>query len=102
DPTGRARTPAQASPIRGWAGRLPTPPRRGRRSPRRRRPRRSAARSCSGPLLEVAAELEPHRRQQAVLEVGLASRGEAREERGREDVRGHGLVDGPEAIAALE
>jgi len=42
----------------------------------------------------VAAELEPHRRQQAALEVGLASRGEALEERGREDVRRHGLVDG--------
>src|SRR5438552_18308018 len=41
----------------------------------------------------MAAELEPHGGEQAVLEVRFASRGEALEERGREHVSGHRLVD---------
>src|SRR5215469_5951849 len=45
-------------------------------------------------LLEVAAELEPHRREHLVLVVGLAARGEALVEGGGEDGNGHRLVDG--------
>ena len=40
-------------------------------------------------LLDVAAELEAHRGEHPVLEVRLAARAEALEERGREHVRGH-------------
>src|SRR5438067_11757986 len=41
----------------------------------------------------MAAELEPHGGEQAVLELRLAARAEAFEERGGEDVRRHPLVD---------
>src|SRR6266849_6563637 len=41
----------------------------------------------------MAAELEPHGGEQAVLEVRFASRGEALEECGREHVGGYPLVD---------
>ena len=44
-------------------------------------------------LLQMAAEGLPHRREDAVAELGLAARGEAVEERGREDRDGHTLVD---------
>jgi hypothetical protein len=44
-------------------------------------------------LLEMAAELEAHGGEQAVLELRLAARAEAFEERGGEDVRRHALVD---------
>src|SRR5262249_42169661 len=64
---------------------------RGRRSRRRRRGRRNARSSWS--LLEMAAELEAHGGEQAVLELRLAGRAEAFEERGGEDVRRHALVD---------
>ena len=44
-------------------------------------------------LLDVAAEGEAHRRQQAVLEIGLAAGGEAGEQRGGEDVGRHAFLD---------
>ena len=49
--------------------------------------------SLAGRLLDVPAELEAHRREQLVLEVGLAARAEALVERGRQHRRRHGLVD---------
>src|SRR5690242_3325604 len=44
-------------------------------------------------LLHVTAELEPQRGEHAVLELGLAARLEAREQRRGEHVGGYGLVD---------
>src|SRR5215212_5107060 len=51
------------------------------------------SRSCLRALLEVAAEGLAHCRENAVAPVGLAARGEAVEERGREHRSGHTFLD---------
>src|SRR5262249_16325899 len=73
-----------------------------RRPGRRRVPHPS---SFAFLLLVVPAELEAHRREELVLVIGLAARGEARVERGREDRRRNrlldGALDGPAALARV-
>ena len=65
----------------------------------------AAAPSPSFASLQVPAEGAPHRREDAVAELRLASRGEAVEERRCEHGRGHALLDGglhrPAALAGV-
>ena len=56
-------------------------------------PRRSLA-SGAARALDVAAELAPHRREQAVREIVVVARAEAREQRRREHGHRHAGVDG--------
>src|SRR5215831_9660925 len=49
--------------------------------------------SCSG-FFQVPSELIAHSRKQSIREICLAARAKALIERRREDVDGHGLVDG--------
>src|SRR5450432_486258 len=69
-----------------------------------RRPDVMSARSFLG-RLDVAAEAEAHRRQQLFAEGVVAARAEAGEQRRRQHIRRHRLldrrVDGPAAFAAV-
>ena len=47
-----------------------------------------------GGFFQMSAELVAHRRKQFVREIRLAARAETLVERGRQDMRRHGLVDG--------
>ena len=95
-----ARRGARAGSGTGWRERPSCRP--GRRW-RRRRPGRRTASSAVGMviapgvqdfLLEVAAEGEPHRREDLIGEVVVAARAEPGEQGRAEDGRGHALVDG--------
>src|SRR5215471_660793 len=52
-----------------------------------------ASSSCGG-LFQMSTELIAQRREQFIGEIGLAARAKTLIQRGRQDVRGHGLVEG--------
>src|SRR4029450_3351473 len=71
---------------------------------RQKRPARRWT-TCSCGLLDVAAELITHRRQELALERRVTARAEALVERGRQHRNGHSLIDprlnGPAPFAGI-